>query len=118
MDAPVDAAAAGRAALGGGDQLGRGGLDRLLGGQLGARVELVGAVVPAQRVDDDLLALPARAAGVEEVAEQEVQRAVVATVVDGQRAGGSLCLHRLEQRREPAVTKGTLGLHGCGSPVL
>jgi hypothetical protein len=24
----------------------------------------------------------------------------------------------LEQRREPAVTERTLGLHGCGSPVL
>src|ERR1019366_10132328 len=95
-------------ALGCGNQLSRRGLDRLLGRKLGARIELVGAIVPAECVDDYLLALSARAVRMEQVSEQEVQRAVVATVVDGQGAGGSLCLHRLEQRREPAVTKGTL----------
>ena len=105
-------------ALGSGDQLCRRGLDGLLGGKLCARIELVRPVVPAERVDDDLLALSTRSARVEQVSEQEVQRAIVATVVDGQGAGRSLCLHRLQQRREPAVTEGTLGLHGCGSPVL
>ena len=100
------------------DQLGRRRLDGFLCGELGARIELVGAVVPAKRVDDDFLALPTRTTRVEEVTKQEVQRGAVATVVDGQGAGCSLCLHRLQQRREPAVMKGTLGLHGCGSPVL
>src|ERR1039458_4500752 len=93
------------------DQLGGRRLDRLLGPELGSGVEAEAPVVPAQGLEDDVLALPGRTCRVEEVAEEEVQRGGVALALQGEGTRRTLCLHGLEQGCQARFLKRALSLH-------
>src|ERR1039458_5707528 len=93
------------------DQLGGRRLDRLLGRELGSGVEAEAPVVPAQGLEDDVLALPGRTCRVEEVAEEEVQRGGVALALQGEGTRRTLCLHGLEQGCQARFLKRALSLH-------
>ena len=97
--------------LGLGDQLRRRRLDRLLGRQLGPGVEAEAAVVPAQGLEDDVLALPGRTGRMEEMAEKEVQRGGAALALQGEGTGRTLCLHGLEQGCQVRFLQRALSLH-------
>ena len=100
-----------RPAVGLGDQLQRRRLDRLLGRQLGPGVEAEAAVLPAQGLEDDVLALSGRTGRVEEMAEEEVKRGGTTLALQGQGTGRALCLHGLEQGCQVRFLQRALSLH-------
>ncbi len=99
------------AAFGLGEQLGGGRLDGLLGGELGAWVEGELPIRPGECGDHRLLALPEVPGRMEEVAEEEVERAAGIAGRHGERARGTFRLHGLEQRGEAVLRERALRLH-------
>src|SRR5438094_257550 len=81
------------------EQLGNRRLDRFVRRELGLGVEVELTGIPAQGLDDGVVPGGRLSNGVEEVSEEEVERGrLLPVVAEGQRAGRSLCLRRLEQR--------------------
>ena len=67
--------------------------------------------MPAQRVEDDVLPLPRRAGGMEEVAEQEEERCGVILALEREGTRRALRLHGLEQGCQAGFLQQALSLH-------